>query len=68
MYMPKVRTLCQRTQPNQENANLSFRVGGNANFSIFRYQHFGIANTKVCVGPNASSFVSQWNIGFTLQI
>ena len=24
------------------NANFMFRVGGNANFSVFRYQHVGI--------------------------
>ena len=26
------------------NANFMFRVGGNANFSVFRYQHVGIPN------------------------
>ena len=51
------------------NANFVFRVGGKANFSVFRYQHVGIANTnfrEICVGPNASSFASQWNIGLNL--
>ena len=49
-----------------------FLVGGNANFSIFRYQHVGIPNTKFVAmeskpmpGPNANGFASQWNIGFT---
>ena len=29
------------------NANFSGRVGGNTNFSIFRYQHVGIPNAKL---------------------
>ena len=33
------------------NANVCVRVGGNANFSVFRYQQVGIGNA------------SQWNIG-----
>ena len=43
------------------NTNLIFRVGGNANFSVFRYQHVGIPNaklwrwgTKPMPGPNAN--------------
>ena len=34
---------------------LCFALGGNANFSIFRYQHVGIGNAKsLCWGlPNA---------------
>ena len=28
------------------NASFMFRVGGKANFSVFRYQHVGIANTN----------------------
>ena len=58
--------------PNASRWNID-RVGGNANFSIFRYQHVGIPNTKLlCWGycptrrPNASVFTSQWNIGFNL--
>ena len=50
----------------------SVRVGGNANFSVFRYQHVGIPNAKLWCwgsksmrGPNANGFVSQWNIDFT---
>ena len=42
------------------NVNLKFRVGVNANFSVFRYQHVGIGNTKFRV------FASQCNIGFTV--
>ena len=49
------------------------RVGGSANFSVFRYQHVGLPNAKLwrsgskpMRGPNANGFVSQWNIGFTL--
>ena len=45
------------------NANVIFCVGGKANSNVFRYQHVGIANTKIRVGPNASSSASQWNIG-----
>ena len=52
-------------------ANLMFRVGGNANFSVFRYQHVGIPMAKLWIwgskpmpGPNANGFASQWNIGF----
>ena len=29
------------------NTNFMFRFGGNANFSIFRYQHVGIPNSKL---------------------
>ena len=28
------------------NANFMFLVGGNANLSVFRYQHFGILNAE----------------------
>ena len=31
-------------------ANFSVRVGGNANFSVFRYQHVGIAKANFRVG------------------
>ena len=55
------------------NANFSVCVGGNANFSVFRYQHFGIPSaklwrwgSKLMRGPNANGFASQWNIGFRL--
>ena len=55
MYMANVKILCWG--PNATyipltcvgglrwgNANFSVRVGGNANFSDFRYQHVGIGN------------------------
>ena len=29
------------------NANIRFGIGGNSNFSIFRYQHVGLPNTKL---------------------
>ena len=32
------------------NANFMFRIGDNANFSVFRYQHVGIPNAKFRVG------------------
>ena len=32
------------------NNNFVFRIGGKANFSIFRYQHVGIANANFRVG------------------
>ena len=55
------------------NANFMFPVGGNANFSVFRYQHVGIPNAKLwhwgskpTPGPNTIGFASQWNIGFTV--
>ena len=51
---------------------LGVGVGGNANFSVFRYQYVGITNAKLwrwgskpTRGPNANGFVSQWNIGLT---
>ena len=51
------------------NANCTFRIGGNANFSVFRYQHVGIPNAKFRVGGlrqcKDPTFASQWNIGFT---
>ena len=28
-----------------------FRVGGKANFRVFRYQHVGIANAKFVLAP-----------------
>ena len=46
------------------NANSMFCVGGKANSSVFKYQHIGIANANFHVGPNASIFLLQWNIGF----
>ena len=53
-----------------DNANFSIRVWGNANFSVFRYQHVGTPNAKMwccgskpTAGPNANGFASQWNIG-----
>ena len=52
-----------------------FRVGGKANFSIFRYLHIGIGNaklwhwgSKLTPGPNANGFASQWNIGFRVYL
>ena len=42
--------------------NFSVRVGGNANFSVFGYQHVGISNMKLwrwhwpTQGPNANGF------------
>ena len=55
------------------NVNFSCCVGGNANFIVFRYQHVGIPNAKLGCwgskptrGPNASVFISQWNIGYRL--
>ena len=51
------------------NTNFMFRVGGNANFSVFRYQHVGIGIAKLWCwvskptqGPKANGFASQWNI------
>ena len=35
-------------------ANCMFCVGGNANFSVFRYQHVGIPNTKLALGVQAN--------------
>ena len=32
----------------ESNANFMFRIGGNASFSVFRYQHIGIANVNFC--------------------
>ena len=29
------------------NTNFSVRIGGNANFSVFRFQHVGIPNAKL---------------------
>ena len=57
------------------NANSMFRIGSNANFSVFRYQHVGIPNAKFRVGgskpmlgPNARAFAFQWNIGFRITL
>ena len=54
-------------------ANFMFSVGGNANFSVFRYQHVGIPKAKLWLwgpkptrGPNANGFALQWNIAITL--
>ena len=51
------------------NTNFSIRVGGNAQFTVFRYQHVGIPNAKLWCwgskatqGPNANGFAWQWNI------
>ena len=81
MYMPNAKIL--RWGPNATyiplvcvmrwgNANFTFRVGGNANFSVFGYQHVGIPNAKLwrwgskpTPGPNANGFVLQWNIGLS---
>ena len=55
------------------NANFKIRVGGNANFSVFGYQHVGISKailwhwgSKPTPGPNVNGLASQWNIGFRL--
>ena len=32
------------------NTNFMFRIGGNANFNVFKYQHVGIAKAKLYVG------------------
>ena len=57
MYMVNMRNL--HLGPNatyipltcvRGNANFKIRVGGNAYFSVFRYQHVGIANAKFRVG------------------
>ena len=49
------------------NVTFKIHIGGKANFSVFRYQHVGIPNTKfigvVTQGTNANVFASQWNIG-----
>ena len=52
---------------------LGVGIGGNANFSVFKYQHVGIAKANFRVGgadqtrsTNTSSFASQWNIGLML--
>ena len=56
------------------NANLRFGVGGNANFSVFRYQLVGIPNAKLwrwgskpTRGPNVNGFALQWNIGLNFS-
>ena len=33
-----------------EKANFSIRIGGNANFGVFRYQHVGIPNAVLAFG------------------
>ena len=50
------------------NASFGVRIGGKANFSVFRCQHVGIPNTKLLHWgycpmrpPNASVFASLWN-------
>ena len=57
------------------NANFMSRVGSNANFSFFRYQHVGIPKAKLWSwgskptrGPNANGFASQWNIGLKVLV
>ena len=52
------------------NANFRVGAGGNANFSVLRYQHVGIGYTKSLGsnptrGPNTSGFASQCHIGFS---
>ena len=49
------------------NTNFMFCVGGNANFSISRYQHVGIPNAITNRRPQREKFASQWNIGFILE-
>ena len=41
-------------------ANFSIRVGGNANFCVFRYQHAKLwrRGSKPMRGPNANGFAS----------
>ena len=53
------------------NTNFGVYIGGNAKFSVFRYQHvvspariFALADPKQ--SPNASSLASQWNIGLNV--
>ena len=62
------------TQPIFHLFTLRVGVGGDANFSVFRYQHVGIPNAKLwhwgskpTRGPNANGFASQWNVGLTLH-
>ena len=50
------------------NANLSVHIGGNANFSVFRYQHVGIPNAKLWRweskpkrGHNSNGFASTYS-------
>ena len=53
MYMANARIL--RLGPS---------IGGNASFSIFRYQYVGILEAKFCVNVSAS----QWNVGFRVAL
>ena len=57
------------------NANFMFLVGGKANFSVILDTNMLVSptqilalgqlpNAKIRVGPYASSFALQWNIGF----
>ena len=55
---------------------LALGVGdeGNANFSVFRYQHVGMGKAKLwrwgskpTGGAYANGFALQWNIGFRLM-
>ena len=64
-YIPSARVV--------GNAKFRVGIGGNSNFSIFRYQHVGIPNaklwrwgSKLTRGPNANGFASQWNICLSL--
>ena len=50
------------------NVNFSLRIGGNANSSVFKYQHVGIPNAKLSLWeycpmrrPNVSVFALQGN-------
>ena len=83
MYMANSRKFAFGTQRNLYstdlrlgialgNTNFRFRVGC---FRVFRYQHGGIGNAKSLrwgcdptQGPDASSFASQWNIGFSIPL
>ena len=67
MPVPPVR---DPTPPIFHLLALGVDIGGNTNFSVFRYQHVGIPNAKLwhwgskpMRGPNANGFASQWNIG-----
>ena len=72
MYMANGRNL--RLEPNPTyfpltgvgvscggNVDFKIRVGGNANFSVFRYQHVAIPNAKFRVGGLSQH--KEWNIG-----
>ena len=57
------------------NTNFRFGIGGNANFSVHRYQHVGKLNTKISrrgskpmLNPNVRGFALQWNIGLMVHV